>query len=80
MHEMHIIKDVFADIVKLAEKEKAVKVKKVYFRMGEFTEINAEILRFFLKENSKGTPLEGAVVEIEKSPNRELRLLSFDVE
>ena len=65
---------------KMAQKEEATKVSKIYFRMGEFTEINEDILRFFLTENSKGTIFEGALVDIEKSPDRELLLLSFDVE
>ncbi|MCK5581686.1 MAG: hydrogenase maturation nickel metallochaperone HypA, partial [Candidatus Omnitrophica bacterium] len=80
MHEMHIIKDVFADVVKHAQENDATKVTKVYLTMGEFTEINEEILRFFFEEHSKGTSIEGAQVEIEKSPTRELRLVSFDCE
>ena len=48
--------------------------------MGEFTEINGDILNFFFEEKAKGTLLEGARIEIEKSPARELRLLSFDCE
>ncbi len=80
MHEMHIIRSVFDDLLKRAEDNGAKKITAVYLRMGEFTEINEEILRFFFKENGKGTPLEGAAVEIEKSPNRELRLVSFDCE
>ena len=47
---------------------------------GEFTEINEEIVRFFLVEHGKGTPAEGAQIEFEKSPTRELRLVSFDCE
>lgn len=80
MHEMHMIKDVFADVIRLAEEQKAKKVTKIYFRMGEFTEINPEILRFFINEQGKGTIIEGAEVEIEPSQARELRLLSFDCE
>ncbi len=80
MHEMHIIKDLFADLTKAVKKEGAARVTKIYLRMGEFTEINAEILGFFLKEHSRGTALEGAAIDIEKSPDRELRLVSFDCE
>lgn len=80
MHEMHLIKDIFEDLLRLGKEQKAKKITKVYLRMGEFTEINAEILEFFFKEKGKGTLLEGAGIEIEKSPTRELRVLSFDCE
>jgi len=77
---MHVIKDLFEDLLKLSKEQNASKVTNVYLRMGEFTEINEEILRFFFKEHSKNTPLEDALLHIENSPTRELRLLSFDCE
>ena len=80
MHETHIIKDVFEDILKRAAENKASRVTKVYLRMGTFTEINEDILRYFFESNGKGTILECAALEIEKSPTRELRLVSFDIE
>jgi len=80
MHEMHLVKDLFQDILKHVKDNQAKKVTKVYLKMGEFTEINEEILTFFFKENSKETPLEEAQLLIEKSPTRELRLVSFDCE
>jgi hydrogenase nickel incorporation protein HypA/HybF len=78
MHEMHLLKDLLADVLKAGEENKAKKITKVYIKMGEYTEINPEILTFFFDEHSKGTIAEGAEVEITKSPTRELRLLSFD--
>lgn len=80
MHEMHVVKDVFEDLKKHVQENDAKKVTKVYLKMGEFTEINEEILRFYFKENGKNTAMEGAEVVIEKSPTRELRLVSFDCE
>lgn len=78
MHEMHIIRDLFDDLLKHVQANDAEKVTRVYLRMGEFTEINEEILRFHFEEHSKETPLEGAELSIEKSAARELRLVSFD--
>ena len=78
MHEMHVIKNLFEDLLKLIEQQNTSKVTKVYLKMGEFTEINEEILRFFFASHSKNTPLEHAELDIEKSPTRELRLISFD--
>ena len=80
MHELSIIKNLFNDLIELVKKQNTKKVTKVYLRMGEFTEINEEIVRFFFKEKSKDTLVEGAQLSIEKSPNRELTLISFDCE
>ncbi len=80
MHEMHIIRDLFEDLLKRAKEDNAQKVVRVYLKMGEFTEINEEILRYFFESNAVGTVLEGCEVIIEKSPTRELRLVSFDCE
>ena len=80
MHEMHIVKDLFNDLLKCAEANKTKKITKVFLKMGEFTEINEEIVCFFFKEKGKGTIVESAELSIEKSPNRELRLVSFDCE
>ncbi len=80
MHELKMIRSVMDDLIKIGEEKQAKKITKVYFRMGEFSEINPEILSFYLKENSKGTILEGCEVDIEPSENRELRVLSFDYE
>ena len=80
MHEMHLIKDLHKDLLDLAAQQNAAKVTKVYLRMGEYTEINEDILRFFFAEQGQGTPLEGADIILEKSPTRELRLVSFDCE
>jgi hydrogenase nickel incorporation protein HypA/HybF len=80
MHEIHLVKDLFDDLLEYAKKYKAQKVTKVFLKMGEFTEINKDIIHFFFKENSRGTLLEEARLIIEKSPDRELRLISFDIE
>ncbi len=80
MHEMHVVKDLFNDIVVRAKENKISRVSKVYLRMGKFTEINEEILRYFFESHGPGTALEGATLDIQKSPTRELRLVSFDGE
>ncbi len=80
MHEIHLLKDLLADVLKHGQEQKAKKITKVYLRMGEFTEINPEILKHFFIEKAKGTIAEGAEISIESSQTRELRLLSFDCE
>lgn len=78
MHEMHLVKDLFQDVLKYAREHQARAVTKIYIRMGAFTEINEDILRHFFREQGRGTILEGAEFLIEKKEGRELRLLSFD--
>jgi len=80
MHEMHVIKKLFQDLLKLAEENNTKKVTNVYLKMGQFTEINPEILTYFFKEQGKGTPLQAAELHFEDSDMRELRLVSFDCE
>ena len=80
MHEMHLLRELFDDLLKLAEKQQARKIAKVYLRMGDFTEINEDILRYFFKEQGQGTILENAILQIDKSAARELTLVSFDCE
>ena len=77
---MHLLNDLLADIVKHAGENQLKKVTKVYLKMGEFTEINEDILRHYFVEHVKGTIVENAEISIEKSPTRELRLVSFDGE
>lgn len=78
MHEVRIIKKLFEDLVQFAQEQKTKKITKVFLRMGEFSEINQDSVRFHFDQNAKGTPVEGAQVEIENSPTRELTLVSFD--
>ena len=63
MHEMHVIKDLHQDILTKAQEHGVSRVTRVYLKMGEFTEINEEILRYFFESNSAGTALEGAAPE-----------------
>jgi len=80
MHELHLLRDLFSDLLRRGGEVGAGKITKVYLRMGTFTEINLETLRHFFQENSKETILAEAELEIEPSPTREFRLISFDYE
>jgi len=42
-----MIKDLLDDLLKATNKNEAAKVCKVYLKMGEFTEINPEILKHY---------------------------------
>jgi Zn finger protein HypA/HybF involved in hydrogenase expression len=78
MHEIHLLKDLLDDLLKIGKENQAKKISRIYLRMGSFTEINPEILKHFFAQNAKGTIAENAEISIEESPTRELRLISFD--
>jgi Zn finger protein HypA/HybF involved in hydrogenase expression len=78
MHEMHLVSNLFNDLLRRGKELGARKITKVYLRMGTFNEINIETLEHFFRENGKETILEEAKLKIESSPTREFRLLSFD--
>jgi len=78
MHELHLVADLFCDLLQRGGEVRARKITKVYIRMGTFTEINPETLRHYFRENGKETILAEAKLKIESSPTREFRLISFD--
>ena len=80
MHELRLVQEIFGDLLRQGREEGFQKITRVYFRMGDFTGIDPEVLRYFFAEKSRGTILEGAEIVIEHSPLRELRLLSFEGE
>jgi len=80
MHEMRIVDSLISDLKRLAQENRAKRITKIYLRMGEFTELNEEIVSFALQEKGKNSPIDGAEVIFEKSPERELKLVSFDCE
>ncbi len=78
MHELKLVRALFKDLINLAQQKHAKKIKSVTIRMGDFSEITPEVVSFYFKDNSKNTIAEAAEIIFEHSPNRELRLLSFD--
>ncbi|WP_456478655.1 hydrogenase maturation nickel metallochaperone HypA [Geoglobus ahangari] len=65
MHEMSYAEAVLEQVVRLAEENGAREVKKIKLVIGELLLINPDQLTFCLNAISKGTPMEGAEVEIE---------------
>ena len=80
MHELKLVRSLLDDLFKRLQEENMSKVTKITLRMGDFTELNEGIVRFFIENNSKGTAVEHAEVIIDRSPARELRLVSFEGE
>ncbi|MFA5928801.1 MAG: hydrogenase maturation nickel metallochaperone HypA [Candidatus Margulisiibacteriota bacterium] len=80
MHEIHLIKDLLSDLLAHAKEHKVSKITKVIIRLGEFTEINPEILKHHFAEHAKDTLVAGAELTLETGALRELRLVSYDGE
>lgn len=70
MHEMSITRSLL-DAVR-AEMDKAAlkELRNVRIRVGELTAVEPEALRFCFEASIKGTPFEGAALEIEEAPLR----------
>lgn len=86
MHEQGLINDLIRKILKLAEKEQAVKVTKVSVKLGALSHMSASHFKEHYDIAAKGTIAEQAVIETEESediydPNAQVVLLkSIDVQ
>jgi Zn finger protein HypA/HybF involved in hydrogenase expression len=80
MHELHLIHDLVNDILEIGNQKNIKKINRVYIQMGHFSEIDPDILKFHFKENSTNTILENATIDITRTNQRELKLISIDCE
>jgi len=80
MHESHLIEPIIKGISEHAKREQAQKVLKVRLKIGEFTGVKEDSFRETFLVLSKGTPLEGAGLEITFFPGSRIEVVSFDVE
>ena len=77
LYEMH---EVMEDVIARAKVEHIKKIIRISIILGIFAGLNGEILKKYFSEESAGTVLEGAELEIHNSNRHELRLISFDCE
>ncbi|HBG46448.1 MAG TPA: hydrogenase maturation nickel metallochaperone HypA [Deltaproteobacteria bacterium] len=86
MHEMSITKSVLEAVKREMDRAALARLYKVRLRIGELTAVEPEALRFCFEISIKGTPFEGAALEIEEVPLTGLcrgcasrfRITSFD--
>ena len=68
MHELPIVKEVLKAVLRVAEEEKATKILKVTLEIGDMHDLIDEwVIKYFVFA-SKGTPAEGARMEIRRLP------------
>ena len=66
MHERHIVEKIFNAIREELDRSGSRRLLGVNIRIGELGDVKPGPLRLYLEEMSRGTPLEGALVEIEE--------------
>lgn len=68
MHEMSVTRSMLDIVRREMEANNFHTLKKLKIRVGELTAIEPDSLRFCFDVSIKGTPLEGAELEIEEVP------------
>ncbi|MBI5492061.1 MAG: hydrogenase maturation nickel metallochaperone HypA [Deltaproteobacteria bacterium] len=68
MHELSITRSMLEVVAREMKKSGVKRLKKVSIRVGELTAVEPDALRFCFDESIKGTPLEGAALDIENVP------------
>jgi hydrogenase nickel incorporation protein HypA/HybF len=68
MHEMSITRSILEIVRREMDANDIHALKKLKVRIGELTAVEPDSLRFCFDVSIKGTPFEGAVLEIEEVP------------
>lgn len=64
MHELYVTESLLNTVLDEAQKVRATKVRAINLKIGEFSGIEEECLRFYFKIISKKTPAHGAKLNI----------------
>jgi Zn finger protein HypA/HybF involved in hydrogenase expression len=76
VHELALMEDLISAIL---ESSGRARVQVVRLQIGPFAGVVVEALRFCFDVCAKGTEVEGAVLDIERSAGQELRLKEVEV-
>jgi hydrogenase nickel incorporation protein HypA/HybF len=68
MHELSVTQNIINISVEEAEKHNAKRVKEIRIKVGELSGLIPESIQYYFDIASKGTKVEGAVLDIEKIP------------
>jgi hydrogenase nickel incorporation protein HypA/HybF len=75
MHELSVAVELVELACQAARRGRATKVTTLRLRWGDLCGVAEEALRFAFEVAAKGTETEGASLEIERVPGRELELV-----
>ncbi len=70
MHELGVANEILDIALSEAERHAAKKVTSIRLRVGVLRSIEPENLSFLFEHLARGTPAEGALLEIEEEPVR----------
>ncbi len=68
MHELSLAVDMVDQLEEALKKENATKITKISIILGAMSGVEKVPLEFAIPVAAEGTPLEGAVIEIEEVP------------
>lgn len=68
MHEMSITKSMLEAVREEMDRNGMALLRNIKIRVGELTAVEPEALRFCFEASTKGTPMQGAALEIEEVP------------
>lgn len=71
MHEMSLVEAVFESLLPLCVDKGWKRVEKVTLRIGTLRQVIPEALLFCFETAAAGTPLEGAILDIQEVPIRQ---------
>lgn len=80
MHEVNIVKELIEKIENQANAYNAHRVGKVKIRLGKLDELDASSFNLWFKNLTKGSKIEDATLEVIKSDEPGIYLLSLDLE
>ena len=68
MHELAIATSLVETLLELVKKQSASKVLEVHLRVGKLRVVSIDQLKFSYEILSKGTALEGSLLDVEETP------------
>jgi len=80
MHEFKLVADALKSVLKIAEENRAKKVRVVRLKVGENCHARPEDVEFLFKQAARGSVAEDATLEITAIPGEELILASVRVD
>ena len=68
MHELAIATSLVEELLELVKKQSSSKVLEVHLRVGKLRVLSIDQLKFSYEILSKGTALEGSLLDVEETP------------
>jgi hydrogenase nickel incorporation protein HypA/HybF len=80
MHELSIAQEIVETVRGHVPLEASGPVRRVRLKLGALNRIVPDSLRFCFEAASRGTVVEGAMLEIHEIPGDEIRVVDFELD